>query len=40
MHTGFWWENLSERDHFEDPDVDRGIILKWVFKKLGGHELY
>jgi hypothetical protein len=21
---------------FEDPDVDRGIISKWVFKKMGG----
>ena len=21
MHTGFLWENLGERDHFEDPGV-------------------
>jgi hypothetical protein len=22
MHTGFWWGNLRERDHLEDPGVD------------------
>jgi hypothetical protein len=22
--TGFWWGNLRERDHLEDPDVDGG----------------
>jgi len=31
VHTGFWWGNLRERDHFEDPGVDR-IILKLIFK--------
>jgi hypothetical protein len=24
---GFWWGNLRERDNFEDPEVDRRIIL-------------
>jgi hypothetical protein len=24
---GFWWGNLRERDHWEDPGVDRRIIL-------------
>ena len=22
-----------ERDHLEEPDVDRRIILKWIFRK-------
>ena len=38
MHTGFWWRNLSERDHLEDRGVDCRIILKWIFRKWGvGH---
>ena len=24
---------LRERDHMEDPDVDRRIMLKWIFSK-------
>ena len=36
MHAGFWWGNLSERDHLEDPSVDGRIIVKWIFRKLGG----
>jgi hypothetical protein len=32
VHTGFWWGNVRERDHFEGPSINR-IILKWVFKK-------
>jgi len=33
VYTGFWWENLRERDDLEDLGVDGRIILKWVFKK-------
>jgi hypothetical protein len=33
VHTGFWWANLRERDHLEDLNVDRSIILKLIFKK-------
>ena len=36
MHTEFWWGNLSERGHLENPDVDAKIILKFIFKKRDG----
>jgi hypothetical protein len=32
VHTGFWWGDLREGDHFEDGR----IILKWIFKKWDG----
>jgi len=32
MHTGFWWGNLSERDHLEDLGLDVRILLKWIFE--------
>jgi hypothetical protein len=32
VHTGFWWGELREGDHFGDPSVHGRIILKWIFK--------
>ena len=42
VNTGFWWGNLRERDHLEDPGIDGRLILSWIFKKWnggGGYEL-
>ena len=35
MCTGFWWGNLRDTDHLEDPGVDGRIILRWIFRKSG-----
>ena len=33
MYTGFWWGNLRERDHLEDPGIDGRIIFRWICRK-------
>jgi len=33
VYIRFWWGNLGEREHFEDPCEDRTIILRWIFTK-------
>jgi hypothetical protein len=35
-HKGFWWGNLMERDHLEDPGLNRKMILRWIFKEWDG----
>ena len=34
--TGFWWENLRERDFLGDLGVDGRILLRWIFRKWDG----
>ena len=31
--TGFWWRNLREGEHLEDPGVDGRIVLRWIFQR-------
>jgi hypothetical protein len=31
-----WWESLREKGHWGDKDVDGRIILRWIFRKMGG----
>jgi hypothetical protein len=32
-YAGFWWGNLRESDHLEEPGIDGRIILRWIFRK-------
>jgi len=34
--TGCWWGNLRERGHWGYQDVDKRIILRWIFRMLEG----
>jgi len=33
VYIGFWWQNLRERDHLEDPGIDGRVTLRWIFRK-------
>jgi hypothetical protein len=32
-YTGFWWGNLREKEHLDNPGVDGRIISRWIFRK-------
>jgi hypothetical protein len=36
VHTISRWENLSEKEHLEDQDMDGRIVLSWIFRKRDG----
>ena len=36
MYTRFWWGNLREKDHLENPAVDGRIIVRWICRKWDG----
>ena len=35
VHTGFWWGNLRERNHLEDPGVDGRNSIKMDLQEVG-----
>jgi hypothetical protein len=39
VHTRFWWGNLRERDHLEEPGADGKIILRRTFRKWNGKDM-
>jgi hypothetical protein len=36
LHVGFWWKNQKERDHWEELDVSRKIILRRILENRMG----
>jgi hypothetical protein len=36
MDNGFWWGNLREDVHLEDPGVEWKIIVNWILKTWDG----
>jgi hypothetical protein len=37
MHIGYWWESWKEGDCWEDQDVGRCKILKWILERKDGN---
>jgi hypothetical protein len=37
LHIAFSWENLTERENFENLDVDGRLLLIWILNRMGGH---
>jgi len=36
VYTGFWWGNLRESHHMENPGIDGRLILRWIIRKWEG----
>jgi hypothetical protein len=34
MHIVYWWESRKERDHWEDEDVGRWTLVKWILDRM------
>jgi hypothetical protein len=39
MHTKFWWRNLKERNHLEDPEVDGSKFIKMDLKEISREDV-
>ena len=35
MHIEIWWGDPTERDHWEDPDVDESIYINMNLQEVG-----
>jgi len=35
VHAGFWWGELRDGGHLEDPGLERRIILKMDLQEVG-----
>jgi hypothetical protein len=33
IHIGYWWESQKERDHWENLDLGRWTVLKWILER-------
>jgi hypothetical protein len=36
MYIKYYWESQKKRDHWEDQDVSRWTILKWILEREDG----
>jgi len=35
VYIGFWWGNLRDRDHLEDPGAEGKLIIKMDLQEVG-----
>jgi hypothetical protein len=33
MHIGFWWKVRMKENNWEDLDLDRRVILRWILER-------